>query len=108
MENSSHTEFAEALRKRVTGPGVTESALRQAVFNRAAGRGVVEEPYDELAAQIGTAAYRVTDDQVDAVRQRTGSDRAALEIILAAAAGAGMRRWDAAAHIIAEATDATS
>jgi hypothetical protein len=87
---------------------MTAPVLRGAVFDRAAGVGVADAPYDELAAQIGTAAYRVTDTQVAAVRHRTGSDRAALEVILAAAAGAGLKRWDVASRVIAEVRDAAS
>ena len=108
MESSTHAELADVVRSRVTAGGVTAPALRRAVFDRPAGDGRPEAPYEELAAQIGSAAYRVTDAQVTAVRQRSGSDRAALEIILAAAAGAGLRRWDVASSVIAEVRDATS
>jgi hypothetical protein len=87
---------------------MTAPTLRSAVFDRAAGAGAAEAPYDELATQIGTAAYRVTDAQVAAVRRRMGSDRAALEVILAASAGAGLKRWDVASRVIAEVRDATS
>jgi hypothetical protein len=48
----------------------------------------------------------VTDDQVSAVRQATGSDRAAFEIVLSAAVGAGLRRWDAAMRALKDAPDA--
>jgi hypothetical protein len=98
---------AEAVRAAIAGAGVTEASLRTAVAARAAGGPPpIAEPYDELARQIGAASYRVTDADVDAVRQTTGSDKAAFEIVLSACAGAGLARWDAAARVIEEASDA--
>lgn len=102
-----HRERAEALRAAVAGDGgVTEASLRTAVSARAAGGPPIDEPFDSLARQIGDASYRVTDAQVGAVRQATGSDKAAFEIVLSACAGAGLARWDAAVRVIEEATDA--
>lgn len=105
-ENQKH---AEALRTAVTGDtGETEASLRVGVLSRAAGGPPVAEPYDDLARQIGEAAYRVTDAQVAAVRDAAGSDKATFEIIMAACVGAGLSRWDAAARAIKVAGDATS
>jgi hypothetical protein len=86
--------------------GVTEASLRTAVAARAAGGPPADEPYDDLARQIGDASYRVTDAQVEAVRRAAGSDKAAFEIVMSACVGAGLTRWDAAARAIEEATDA--
>ncbi|MDS0139263.1 MULTISPECIES: hypothetical protein [unclassified Amycolatopsis] len=105
--DDSHRRRAETLRTAMTGDtGITEAALRTAVADRAAGGPPVAEPYDELARQVGAASYRVTDAEVDAVRQAAGSDKAAFEIVMSACVGAGLARWDAAARVIAEATDA--
>ena len=46
------------------GPGETDANLRQAIAERAAGGLALEAPYDDLARQIGEAAYKVTDEQV--------------------------------------------
>lgn len=62
-----------------------------------------EPPYDELARQIGDAAYRTTDAQVATVRTALGSEKAAFEVILAAAVGAGLLRWRLAMQALAEA-----
>lgn len=106
IENKDH---AEALRAAVTGDtGETAPALRAGVLRRAAGGPPVAEPYDDLARQIGEAAYRVTDAQVAAVRAAVGSDKAAFEVIMTACVGAGLSRWDAAARAIEEAGSATS
>ncbi|WP_328649133.1 hypothetical protein OHS58_18240 [Amycolatopsis sp. NBC_00348] len=103
----SHRDRAEALRTAVGGnTGVTDAALRTAVATRAAGGPPVAEPYDELARQIGDASYRVTDAEVAAVRQAAGSDKATFEVVMSACVGAGLARWDTAARVIAEATDA--
>ena len=104
-----HRDHAEALRAAISGDnGVTEASLRTAASGRAAGGPPTDEPFDNLARQIGEASYRVTDAEVTAVRQATGSDKAAFEIVMSACIGAGLARWDAAARAIGEATDATA
>jgi len=104
---TDHHALAEALRSRIGGPaGLTDAGLRRKVAARAAGGPHLETPFDALASRIGEAASQVTDDQVSAVRQATGSDRAAFEIVLSAAAGAGLRRWDAAMRALKDAPDA--
>lgn len=74
---------------------------------RAAGGPAIEAPYDALAKQIGDAAYRVTDAQVASVLAAVGSEKAAFEIIAAAAVGAGLQRWDIGAKVLGEAIDAS-
>jgi hypothetical protein len=90
----NHRALADALEHRVLeGPGATDASLRQAMAARAAGGPPVEAPYDDLARQIGEAAYRVTDEQVAHLVGQTGSERAAFELIVVAALGAGVYRW---------------
>jgi hypothetical protein len=105
--DARHRDHAEALRAAMAGDtGVTETSLRTATAARAAGGPPADEPYDNLARQIGETSYQVTDAEVDAVRQATGSDKAAFEIVMSACIGAGLTRWDAAARAIEEAADA--
>ena len=103
-----HRALAEALRRRVLdGPGKTDTALRQAMAERAAGGPAIEAPYDDLARQIGASAAGVTDEQVARVLRATGSDeKAAFEVIAAAALGAGLLRWRQGIKALDEATDA--
>jgi hypothetical protein len=104
---TDHKRLAEAVRARLTSDGaVTASTLREGVARRAAGGDPIDAPYEALARQIGEAAYRVTDAQVAAVRDATGSDKAAFEIVMTAAVSAGLLRWDSAMRAIAEASDA--
>lgn len=104
---SDDSDRAEAVRAAMAGDaGVTEASLRSAIAARAAGGPPVIEPHDTLAQRIGEASYRVTDADVDAIRQATGSDKAAFEIVMSACIGAGLARWDAATRAIEEATDA--
>jgi hypothetical protein len=100
-----HRYLAEVLRKRVLeGPGITGGALRQAMAKRATGGPAVgEEAYDDLARQIGQAAFNVTDEQVKKVVQKTGNEKAAFELIVAAAVGAGLYRWQKGLGILGEA-----
>ena len=102
-----HTALAQALRHRVLeGPGETDPAVRRAMADRAAGGPAITAPYDDLARQIGESAGGVTDKQVANVLQATGSEKAAFELIAAAAAGAGLLRWQHAIKALNEASDA--
>ncbi|RWZ46045.1 hypothetical protein ELQ90_16290 [Labedella phragmitis] len=102
-------QLAHALRAVVTGSGgEADASLRAAALERAAGGSPIAQPYDDLARQIGEAAYRVTDAHVVAVRDATGSDKGAFEIIMSACIGAGLSRWDAAVRAIEGAGDAAS
>jgi hypothetical protein len=104
-----HRTFAEILRRRVLeGPGETRPQVRQAVALRAAGGPPSGSAFDELARQVGEAAHRVTDAQVESVLRATGSEKATFEIIVAAALGAGLSRWQSAMKALDEATNAAS
>jgi len=93
--------LAEALRRRVLeGPGVTDIALRQAVANRAAGGPAIGEPFDRLVVQISEASYKVTDEQVKGLVAKVTSEKAAFEIIVSAAVGAGLYRWQKGLEIL--------
>jgi hypothetical protein len=102
-----HRALAEALRRRVLdGPGRTDRAVRQATAERATGGAAMEAPYDDLARQIGESAAGVTDEQVASVLRATGSEKAAFEVIAAAALGAGLLRWQQGIKVLDEVTDA--
>ena len=101
----SHELHAEQLRARVAASGLTVQELRLAALSSAGGA-EIPEPYGTLVRRIREDSSRVTDDQVGAVREAAGSDKAAFEIILTAAIGAGLNQWDAAQQAITEATDA--
>ena len=108
-DRPNHSELAEALRRAVLeGPGVTDATLRRAVADTAAGEPTAKAPYDDLARQIGETAYRVTDEHVETVLKATGSEKAAFEIIAAAAVGAGLVRWRHAVKALEEASDAAA
>ncbi|MGH3452007.1 MAG: hypothetical protein ACRDQW_15075, partial [Haloechinothrix sp.] len=72
----------------------TSADLRQAMAQGATDDQPVQPPYGGLARQIGEAAYKVTDEQVAEVVEATGSQRATYELIIAAAVGAGLCRWE--------------
>jgi hypothetical protein len=104
----SHPQLAAALQARVEKTGTLERSLREAILARGAGGVAIAEPYDVLTHQIIDDSYRVTDAQVQAVVATAGSEGNAFEVILTAAIGAGLRRWDAAARAIGETDDASS
>src|SRR5882757_371949 len=89
-----HRALADSLRRRVLeGPGETDPTVRHAAAERAAGGPPADSHYDDLARQIGESAYRVTDGQVASVLRAAVSEKAAFEVIVAAAVGAGLLRW---------------
>ena len=104
----SHKQLAAALRARVEQTGMLDRSLRDGILARGAGGAPISEPYDALAGQIADDSYGVTDAQVRAVLAAAGSEENAFEVILTAAIGAGLRRWDVAARAIGEADDASS
>jgi hypothetical protein len=100
----NHRAFADALRRCIfEGPGVTDSTLRRQMEKRAAGGPPIEPPYDDLALRIGEAAYLITDEQVANVVKKTGSQQAAFELIISAAAGAGLYRWELGLAVLKDA-----
>jgi hypothetical protein len=102
-----HSTLVQALRLRVLeGPGETDRVVRQAMAERAAGGPAMAPPYDNLARQIGESARGVTDEQVAGAVQATGSERAAFELIVAAAVGAGLLRWQQGIKALDVAIDA--
>jgi len=52
----------------------------------------MEAPYDALAHQTGEAADRATDARVVSILTAVGSEKAAFELSVAAATGAGSSR----------------
>jgi hypothetical protein len=106
-KRTDHAALAEALRRRVLeGPAATDAALRHAVALSATGGPPAAPPYNAPARQIGQSASRTTDLQVASVVSATGSEKAAFEVIVAAAAGAGLLRWQKAIDVLEEANDA--
>lgn len=104
-----HRALAEALRHRVLeGRGLSDQATRKAAADRAGGGPTMAVPYDDLASQIGECSHRVTEAQVKRVVQAAGSEKAAFEIIAAAAMGAGLMRWRLALKTLEEASDASA
>ena len=100
-----HSDLAEALRYRVLeGPGVSDRATRKAAAERASGGRAIAASYDDLVRQIGELSHRVTTPQVE----RLVSEKAAFEVIVAAAMGAGLLRWRSAMKVLDEVSDASA
>lgn len=83
------------------GPGDAAPALRRAVEGRAAEAGGRAAPSGELPAalvayvdKVARNAYKVTDEDIAALRQAGYSQDAIFEITLSAALGAGMARLE--------------
>ena len=104
-----HGALAEALRYRVLeGPGVSNRATRKAAAERASGGQGIAASYDDLIRHISESSHRVTSAQVERLVREVGSEKAAFEVIAAAAMGAGLLRWRTAIKVLAEASNASA
>jgi len=109
MTRPDHRGLAEALRRRMLEePAVTDPALRRAVAASAAGGPPAQPPYETIARQIGQAACLTTDEQIAGLVSAAGSEKAAFELILAAAIGAGLLRWQCGLTALDGADDASA
>lgn len=90
-----HKAMARELQRTVfEGPGLTDTSLRQAIGSRATGGPALSVPaYDRLALEIGASSYKITDEQVKEVVSIAGNEKAAFELITAAAVATGLVRW---------------
>lgn len=91
-----------------SGRGAVDRTLREGILARVVGGQAVAEPYDALVIRIADDSSGVTDAEVQEVLAAAGSEKSAFEIVLTAAIGSGLRRWDAAIRAIREAGDASS
>jgi alkylhydroperoxidase family enzyme len=99
-----HDELFQHLRNTVIeGPGQTDSALRQAVEQRvarASGRRGPATPSEVPEALRGYLdklthhAYKITEDDIEALHRAGYSDDAIFELSIAAAVGAGAARLE--------------
>jgi hypothetical protein len=108
MSQTDHAAMATALRVRAaTAPGLLDANLRKAAIERANGGAALPQPYEALVTHVVGASYKVTDAEVAAVRQALGSDKAAFEVLMAAAIGAAMVRFDHAMQALQGASNAS-
>jgi len=97
--NEHLAELARRLRESVlTRPGDAETTLRRAVEAQAAAR---NEQADEIPAElkayvekVARHAYKVTDSDVEALKQAGYSEDAIFEITISAAVGAATARLE--------------
>jgi alkylhydroperoxidase family enzyme len=87
----------EVARAILETPGEAEVELRRAVAAFAAGNGAQELPDDlrPYVEKVARNAYKVTDGDVDRLREAGYSEDAIFELTLAAALGAAQMRLDA-------------
>jgi alkylhydroperoxidase family enzyme len=89
----------KALRAVLDGPGETDPSLRYAA---AEGANTVPDELKTLVEKIHRHAYRVTDEEIDALQAKYGDDRM-FEIIVSAALGASRNRLQAGLRALEEA-----
>ncbi len=86
----------KAIASLLGAPGKTETSLRQAVFDRVRlGTGEVPDILRALVEKIADRPWSVSDDDITRLREAGYSEDHIYELVLAAAAGAGVRRYDA-------------
>jgi hypothetical protein len=86
-----YADLIAALRTAVfDGAGAVDPAIR-----RAAGTGAaVPETWTEYVGKVRDASYRITDDDVSALKAAGFTEEAIFEITVAAATGAALQRLD--------------
>lgn len=83
---------AELVRRLFEGNGSTSPAERRAAFDNA----YEAEPLRALLDRVANAAYMVSDEDVQAVRESGVSDDQIFELIICAAVGQATRQYDRA------------
>lgn len=87
------------MRTAVDGPGTLDPRIRRAAFGGGEIAGATAARYVDTVVRH---AYRVTDEDVEALRGSGWSEAQILELTIAAALGAGTRRLDAALSALGE------
>jgi len=87
-----HAEGIQDVRRRVLdGPGYADAAVRRAAFTG----DDLPETLATYVTKVINNAYKVTDSDVAAIKQMGYSENEIFEITVAAALGAGYRRFEA-------------
>jgi alkylhydroperoxidase family enzyme len=84
----------------VDGPGTLDTGIRRAAFS---GTHIADPGAARYVDTVVRHAYRVTDEDVEALRRSGYAESQILELTIAAALGAGQRRLDAALRALGEA-----
>jgi alkylhydroperoxidase family enzyme len=91
----------KAIASLLGAPGETETSLRQAVFDRVRlGTGEVPEDPRALVEKIADCPWSVSDEDITRLREAGYSEDKIYELVLAAATGAGVRRFEAGLRAI--------
>ena len=98
---SDITQLHRALVARVLdGTGKAPTELRRAAFDNAG----LDEPMRTLIEKVAYHAYKVTDEDVAAVRAEGLSEDQIFEIVVCAAVGQATRQYKSAVDALASAT----
>lgn len=93
----------ELVARVLEGSGKSPAELRRAAFDNAG----LDEPVRTLIEKVADQAYRVTDEDVAAVRAAGLSEDQIFEIVICAAVGQASRQYSSALAALARATDET-
>ncbi len=100
MGESIHENFAQLRKAVLEGPGTTSPAERQHIANwsgnpdQAPASEQFPEPLATLLNKVARYAYKVTDEDVQAVLAAGYTEDAVFEAILSAAVGAAAARYE--------------
>ncbi len=95
-----HAPLMQAIRDAVLGArGTLEAAVRRAAFTC----GNLPQPLGAFVEKVHRHAYRITDEDVAALKAAGYDDDAIFEAAVCAAVGAGAHRLERALSVIAEA-----
>ena len=90
--------FDEVRRMVLEGDGLLEGSIRRAAFDS----GTVPPSLETYVTKVRTCAYKVTDDDVAALRSAGWSEEQIFELTVATALGAALARHDRARAAMTE------
>jgi alkylhydroperoxidase/carboxymuconolactone decarboxylase family protein YurZ len=93
----------ELVARVLEGSGKAPAELRRAAFENAG----LDEPIRTLIEKVASHAYRVTDEDVAAVRGTGLSEDQIFEIVVCAAVGQASRQYSSARAALADAIEGT-
>lgn len=95
-------EIQTAIDALLAAPGKSDAGLRRAIFERTrAAAGEITADLHALVEKIEQRPWTVTDEDYDRLRQSYSEDQL-FELTLAAATGAGLRRFEAGLRALGE------
>ena len=95
------TALKDLVSRILDGSGTASPQERQAAFNNRS----LAAPLDQLIDKVARYAYRITDEDLDAVRSSGRTEDQIFELVICGAVGQAARQYEAGLAALAAATE---